>query len=167
MLKPASIAHFRAAWRISTTSSGVRTGKDSPLPTSIDAPFPGGADHLDATFYVESRANTGERHPELDESDRDSGSHADNDRFSIENPGHSGDVAKHAPDERVDDFEGRDVDQDGFGLGNGDPLGQVVLECHRHLIVHVDLHCHQQAVAHLEDRYTFHPQAPAPWRFTD
>ena len=53
-----------------------------------------------------------------------------------------------------------DVDDHAVAAGGDDPLGQVLLQAQRDLVLHVDLDRDEEDVADLEDRNAFHVSAP-------
>jgi len=69
-------------------------------------------DQAHALLDIERRAHAGQRQSELDERDRDRRPHADDHRLCIQHARHRRDVRQHAPDERVDQRERRDVEDD-------------------------------------------------------
>src|SRR6185312_12194279 len=84
---------------------------------------------------------------------------ADDDGLRIEHARHRCDVADHAADERVDDFEARDVDEHSVRAIRDDAIGEIVLQLHGELVVHVDLDGHEQEAAHPQNRNLFHGES--------
>jgi hypothetical protein len=122
-----------------------------PLGAVDDVP-----DHRETLVDIQSGADAGERQAQLHQRDRDRRAHAHDDGDRVEHPGHRRDIVQHAPDEGVDDFQGRYVDHDAARPIGHDALRQIVLQRHGEPVVHVDLDRDQQAVADLEDRYLAH-----------
>src|SRR5262249_21399079 len=144
-------------------SCDERTGSVSSTGIAVTiavAPAERRTEELHALVDVETGANARQRQTELDERDGDGRAHADDDRLGVEHPRHRGDVADHAPDERVDDLERRDVDQHAAGAVAHDAVGEVVLQRHGQAVVHVHLDADEQKLVHLEDRNAFHVRVP-------
>ena len=80
----------------------------------------------------------------------------DDDGLGVEDPRHGRDVADHPPDERVHDLERRDVDQHAVRAVLDDALGEVVLQRRAPAGRACRPGCHQEELAHLEDRDAFH-----------
>src|SRR6185436_9193589 len=134
----------------------VRAGQEaSDAPSRTDL-F---AQKLHALVDVQCGAHAFERQAELHQRDRDGGLHAYDHRLRIEHARHRRDVADHAADERVDDFEARDVDEHSVRPVRDDAVGEIVLQLHGELVVHVDLDGHEQEASHAQNRNLFHDGA--------
>src|ERR1041385_705114 len=163
-LKPCSAAHRRTSWRTRRQSSSLRTGMVSCLRTAIATPPPpierpspdGSVEDVQALLDVQGGADSLEREAQLHEGDGDRRPHADHHRLRIEDAGHAGDVPQHPPDEGVDHFQGRYVDEDAPGPALHDLLRQVVLQAERQPVVHVHLDGDEEATSDLQDWDAFH-----------
>ena len=107
--------------------------------------------HRHAFLHVQRRVDAREVQPQFDQGNRHRRLHPHDHRFRVEHLRHRGDVAEHPPDKRIHDLQRRDVDQHALGIRFGDPVGEIVLQRHRQLVVHVDLDRHQQQLAHAEN----------------
>ncbi len=106
---------------------------------------------------VQSGADARQRQSKLDQGDGDRGLHADDHGLRIEDAGHGRDVAEHAADEGVDHLQRGNVDQHAAGaLVATIFVGEIVLQGHRQLIVHVDLDGDQQTIAQTQNRDAVH-----------
>ncbi len=77
------------------------------------------------------------------------------------------DRGDHPADEAVDDLQRRDVDEHAVRAGLDDPLGEVLLERERDLVLQVDLDRDQQDVADAQDRDALHSAAPGDLALDD
>src|SRR4051812_27655465 len=145
-LKPSSTARCLTAWRAPTTSSADLTGRSSLRRTGNVAPpaVDAAAQQIHAALDVERRPYPVQRQPELHERDRDGRLHTDDHRLGVEDARHRSDVAEHAADEGIDHLERGDVDEDAFGARADDPGREIVLQRHRHPVVHVHLDGHEE-----------------------
>ena len=65
-------------------------------------------------------------------------------------------AAEHAPDERIDHIERRNIDQHSTGVQFNDLVSQVVLQRHRDPVVHIDLDRDKEEVTQFENWDSFH-----------
>src|SRR5215213_8377073 len=135
-------------------SSEDRTGTVSVFSTSkfVHSPIDFAANNRQPLVHIERRAHAVQRQPKLDERDRHCRLHADDNRNRVENARDRGDIVQHPADERVDDFQRRYIDHDAARARRDDLLRQILLQRHRHSIVHIHLDRDEEAVADPHDR---------------
>src|ERR1700733_9885665 len=158
VLKPAPSASVRAAWRTRTTSSEERISTFSLFCVVIfrlrrREPR---VDESHAALDVQGGFDAGERQSKLDQRDRHRGPHADNHGVGVQNARDRGDVVEHPADETVDDLQRRDIDENALRVGVDNLAGQILFQCGRQTIVHVDLNGHQQRIPEFEDWNAIH-----------
>src|SRR4051794_35632109 len=105
-------ASSRARWRAVTTSlSDSIAIRCSESGGTVARPILG-LEQREALFEVQGGLDVLEVHPELHHGEGDLRLDADDHRLRAPQPGHHGDAAEGAGDERVHDVERRDVDDD-------------------------------------------------------
>src|SRR5262245_50804111 len=116
-LSPAATAKWRVCWRTLTTSSDDRMARRSVFVVVTINSLRVGAtlNQRHAAVDIQRCSDAGQGQAKLDQGDCDCGAHADDDRFGVEDAGHSGDIVQHAADETVDDFQRRNVDEHALG----------------------------------------------------
>src|SRR5262250_88365 len=138
-LSPCATAHSRATCRTRTTSSDDLIDIVSSFTTAIDVLLlrAGALKQAHAFLNVERGAHARQRESQLDERNGHRRAHPDDYSFRVQHARHRRDVAEHPADERVHDFERRNVNQHAPRPRFRDPLGQVVLQRQGEAVVHV------------------------------
>src|SRR3954466_14084303 len=155
-----SAASSRARWRAVTTSASDSIAIRLSWSAATVGQLPPGLQQREALLEVEGGVHILEAHPELDHRERDLRLDADDHRRRAAQPGHHGDAAQGARDERVHHVERGDVDDDPARAVARDLRHHVVAQLEHVAVGQGRLDRGDQERALLEDR-DGHPGARA------
>src|SRR3990172_9037813 len=147
---PLAAASSRPFWRAVTMSPSCSIGT---LVSPGIAPAPRGASihEREALLEIQGRRHALERQPQLHHGEGDVGLDPHHHRTRAPQPGRLRDAADGAGGERIEDVEGRHVDDHRAGPDAPHPLGQLVPELDESPVVQRLLHGGDEDVALLHD----------------